>query len=454
MTVCCPRSRVAGQVEGHGTHRVAAQHRKELVGKAFVADSPNGRFVDGAAALNGKVLTAAECVGKNLLYTFGSGPDATTMHVHFGMAGRFSTHRLPGPPPTATTRLRLIHAASSTVALLSAMTVQHGGPELWAEKLAALGPDPLREDADPERLWASLKSTPRSVGLVLMDQACVAGVGNIYRAEILYKAGIHPELPGKQLSRTQFERLWHHTVDLMQRGFVTGSILTVDAAEKLTAPWSRRYVYNQSHCGRCGGGIRTWSMATRTVYCCDVCQPLPAKAEVTPARTQAMAAAGPARLFQSHCAPDGADTLLPSKMSVAQLRAALLAKGAPLPGKAGKTQLVAALLAVHGEAPGAQEVAAAAPVRAPPRPESAPAQLVVKMDSIRPGTAHLVMEMASAEDAALEKAEAGESGAVEHVALADDAADAVRKGAAGKRKAQGVLPFAQRKKGVAAAAKA
>jgi hypothetical protein len=337
------------------------------------------------------------------------------------------------------------------------MTVQHGGPELRTAKLAALGPDPLREDADPERLWASLQKTPRPTGLVLMDQGCVAGVGNIYRAEILYKAGIHPELPGNQLTRPQFDSLWWHTVDLMQRGFVTGSILTVDAAEKLPAPWTRRYVYNQSSCGRCGGGIRSWSMATRTVYCCEACQPLPSHVVVSQARTEAMAAAGPARLFQSHCAPDGADTLLPSKMSVSQLRAALLAKGAPLPGKAGKAQLVAALQAAHVGAPGdakaPTEVAPAVPAQAlAPRAVPPPALPAVKLGSIRPGTAHLFMEMASAEEAALEKAEAGESGAVEHVALADDAADAVRREAAGKRKAQGVLPFAQRRRGVSAKA--
>ena len=52
------RARVATtMVEGHGTHRVAASHRQALVGKAFVATSPNGRFVEGAAAVNGRVLT-------------------------------------------------------------------------------------------------------------------------------------------------------------------------------------------------------------------------------------------------------------------------------------------------------------------------------------------------------------------------------------------------------------
>jgi hypothetical protein len=92
----------AGQVEGHGTHRVAAQHRKELVGKAFVADSPNGRFVEGAAAVNGKVLTAAECCGKNLLYTFGSGPGSVTVHIHFGaFLPPCSRVRCSAPPDSA-----------------------------------------------------------------------------------------------------------------------------------------------------------------------------------------------------------------------------------------------------------------------------------------------------------------------------------------------------------------
>jgi formamidopyrimidine-DNA glycosylase len=67
-------------------------------------------------------------------------------------------------------------------------------------------------------------------------------VGNIYRAEILYKAGVHPEQPGYSISRHEFDVLWKHCVDLLQRGFKTGSILTVDAddAKELGKPWTRR----------------------------------------------------------------------------------------------------------------------------------------------------------------------------------------------------------------------
>ena len=97
-------------VEGHGVHRVAASARRHLVGKRFTATSPNGRFAHGAEVIDAKELKRVEAIGKNLFYFFNEsdGPEAHVMHVHFGMSGRFATHHaLPGPDPTATTRLRL-----------------------------------------------------------------------------------------------------------------------------------------------------------------------------------------------------------------------------------------------------------------------------------------------------------------------------------------------------------
>jgi formamidopyrimidine-DNA glycosylase len=69
-----------------------------------------------------------------------------------------------------------------------------------------------------------------------------AGVGNIYRAEILFKAGVHPEQPAHTVDRPTFDRIWAHSVALLQRGFVSGSILTVDPEEAkvLGKPWTRR----------------------------------------------------------------------------------------------------------------------------------------------------------------------------------------------------------------------
>ena len=88
---------------------------------------------------------------------------------------------------------------------------------------------------------------------------------------------MHPEQPANTVTREEFDRIWRHSVLLLQRGFLTGSILTVDDedAEKMGPPWTRRYIYNHSSCGMCSGRVRTWDMATRTVYACDTCQVRP-----------------------------------------------------------------------------------------------------------------------------------------------------------------------------------
>ena len=335
-------------------HRVAASARRHLVGKRFTATSPNGRFAHGAEVIDGKELKRVDAIGKNLFYFFNEadGPDAHVMHVHFGMSGRFSTHHtLPGPEPGATTRLRLESREHGICALLSAMTVELGDISLFQTKRAKLGEDPLREDADADRLWEKFTRSRKSVGLALMDQAMFAGVGNIYRAEILYKAGVHPEQPCADLPRSSFDEVWRHSVELLQRGFVTGSILTVDPdeAKTLGEPWTRRYVYNQRSCGRCGSAVKTWDIAARTVYCCEVCQPL-VKSETSNGASAAVRIKG-ARdhvPFVSHCAAESPGTLAaePEKLTVAKLKEILDSAAAwpeGLKRTAKKAELVAAV---------------------------------------------------------------------------------------------------------------
>ena len=244
-------------VEGHSVHRVAHAHRRRLCGKRFVATSPNGRFAAGAAAISGAVFFSIEAIGKNLFAWFkpADGSDVC-VHVHFGMSGAWATFdsaREEVPEPTATTRLRLEEVVAGggrgLVTHLSAMTVQHGiGSDLFESKRRALGEDPLRPDAQPLRLWEKVAKSRKGIGALLMDQSFFAGPGNIYRAEILFKAGVHPSIPGQDLTRNQFDAVWAHTVALLRRGYETGSILTVDPleAERWAQPSSRRrYIYNQ-----------------------------------------------------------------------------------------------------------------------------------------------------------------------------------------------------------------
>ena len=132
---------------------------------------------------------------------------------------------------------RLVLSNEKTVSHLSAMTVQHSNMEFYDAKRAVLGPDPLREDADFERLWRACgdpgtRGGKMAIGAVLMNQRMIAGVGNIYRAEICFKARVHPDQPAGTLGRLALERVWRHSVDLLGRGFKQGSILTVDEDDK------------------------------------------------------------------------------------------------------------------------------------------------------------------------------------------------------------------------------
>lgn len=367
-------------VEGHSVHRVAAMHRKRLVGKKFTASSPNGRFKEGADLINNKTFFRIEAVGKNLFAFFGNPKDeenVVVVHIHFGMAGNWAVYEDPtsAPEPSTTNRLRLEHA--DFVADLSAMTVQHGGMSLYADKRAKLGEDPLRDDADVEKLWRRVQTSNKSIGALIMDQSYFTGPGNIYRCEILFKAAVHPEKKGKDLEEDEFKRIWHHTVALLQRGYETGSILTVDPeeAKALGNPKMRRYIYNTSKCPRCGSSIKSWSINNRTCYACFRCQPMAASAEkivVTPMKDCVP--------FNSHCAREPAQTRLresgPERLTVKEIKAELVKLDVKWPTNAQKAKLV---------------------------------ELLKASEDTKPA-------FVSPEAAAAEKAAAGESLAVEHIA--------------------------------------
>ena len=64
--------------------------------------------------------------------------------------------------------------------------------------MASLGPDPLRRDADPSGSSTPCSASRKPIGALLLDQSVIAGIGNVYRAELLYLAGIHPDRPGRR----------------------------------------------------------------------------------------------------------------------------------------------------------------------------------------------------------------------------------------------------------------
>ena len=89
-----------------------------------------------------------------------------------------------------------------------------------------LGPDPLREDSDPQRFVDAVARSRSPIGVLLMNQDVIAGVGNIYRAEALFRAGQDPLAPGATVPREVVLELWQDLSDLMADGVRTGGIVT------------------------------------------------------------------------------------------------------------------------------------------------------------------------------------------------------------------------------------
>ncbi|MST31493.1 Fpg/Nei family DNA glycosylase, partial [Acidimicrobiaceae bacterium USS-CC1] len=131
---------------------------------------------------------------------------------------------------------------------------------------------PLRPDADGTAVWPRLARRRGPIGVALMDQSCVAGVGNVYRAEALWVHRIHPERPCATLSPEEWSGMWATLVTMLRAGLREGRIATVRPGDAV--PDGRtRWVYKQERCARCGGTVRRWDLAGRWAYACETCQP-------------------------------------------------------------------------------------------------------------------------------------------------------------------------------------
>ncbi len=129
------------------------------------------------------------------------------------------------PAPRGAVRLRLA-TATHTADLSGPTACELLSPAEKAAAVAKLGPDPLRNGARPGRAWEAIHASSTAIGQLLMNQDVVAGIGNIYRAELLFRAGIDPHKPGRDLTRAQWDALWKDTRALLRDGVRDGAIIT------------------------------------------------------------------------------------------------------------------------------------------------------------------------------------------------------------------------------------
>jgi endonuclease-8 len=260
--------------EGHTVHRQAAEHALRFGGRRVEVTSPQGRFAAGAALLDGRRLDSTEAYGKHLLLSFAG---EQLLHVHLGLIGKWEFGPTPAPAPRGAVRVRLV-TEGSYADLRGAMAVEVWSPDDKARLLARLGPDPLRRDAKEALAWQRIARSRLSIGRLLMDQEVLAGVGNVYRAELLYRARIDPHRPGRDVSRDEWLAMWRDLVTLMKAGLRAGRIVTTRPADRRrTSPVrseDAHYVYRRTGlpCRVCGTPVATELMAGRNLFWCPTCQ--------------------------------------------------------------------------------------------------------------------------------------------------------------------------------------
>lgn len=261
--------------EGHTIHRLAREHAKLLVGRQVRVSSPQGRFAAGAAVVDGRSVRRVEPYGKHLWYHFDGGE---LLHVHLGLYGAFVTGSLPAPEPKGALRMRM----TTDRAWLDLRGPTHCDLVTPVERRAVLdrlGPDPLRARADPDHAWARICRSKTPIGQLLMDQQTLAGVGNVYRAEVLYRAALSPFRPGRDVDKETWDVLWLDLVQLMRAGVRTGRIVTTERADRDRGSGTptredSHYVYRRDglRCRRCDTEVRTAVMAARNLFWCPSCQ--------------------------------------------------------------------------------------------------------------------------------------------------------------------------------------
>src|SRR5580692_9975262 len=290
--------------ESNEIHRWAERHYAAFGGRAVRVDGPQGRFTD-SDVIDGRKLQRVMAVGKHLGYDFGTD---RILHVHLGLQGDFTEGSGPLAEVRGALRLRMWNEAAVKRPAVPGVSKRHGwyseddgtghidpekvawvelrGPmdctvfsqEMWEKLLKRLGPDPLNGDG-AEKFIEKVKKSKKTIGELLMDQSVAAGVGNIFRAELLFRAKLNPFVPGRQVEQSTLRSIWRDAGVLMKAAMVDRRIVTTKAKDRphkkgQVLKEETHYVYRRQGrpCFVCGTEILTEVMAGRNLFWCPFCQ--------------------------------------------------------------------------------------------------------------------------------------------------------------------------------------
>ena len=262
--------------EGHTVHRIANSFNELFAGKKLTVDSPQGRFTASAKLISNRKLTKAWAIGKQMFLDF---DNDQTLRIHLGIYGKWRFVKLKnGELPEVQGQVRARFFTNKDMADLRGPTIcELIEPEKLTKIENRLGPDPLNPDDGSQfkRFQKNISGSKAAIGLLLMNQDVVAGIGNVYRAEILYRARINPHVPGNLLTPKQIKELWKDSVQLLALGVIHGVMLTRDGfLDEDPGKPDRHHVYkrNGEPCRKCKTNIVLEVMAGRKLYFCPNCQ--------------------------------------------------------------------------------------------------------------------------------------------------------------------------------------
>lgn len=214
----------------------------------------------------------------------GRGSSPVTLVGHLGMTGRMFLQPAAAPLPKHTVAALDL----GRVRFVFEDTRYFGRFNLDASSLAQLGPEPLSEEFTVDVFAAALRRSTQAIKVKLLDQTLVAGVGNIYASEALFRAGISPRRAANRLKRDQIARLRDTIRDVLREAIKCGSTIPLDfaagrdglfyygAATESGSPFyeERLLVYDRAgkSCSRCETPIRQFVQAARSTYFCPKCQ--------------------------------------------------------------------------------------------------------------------------------------------------------------------------------------
>lgn len=289
--------------EGNEIHRWAERHTAAFVDRRLnVLPGPNHRFSD-AHLVDGKKLRKVHAVGKHLGYEFG---DDLYLHIHLGRFGDFVEGCGALPEPKGALRAILQRAGKPSKSKEQPHNqrcyaddgTQPFPPEevdwcelrgptdcsvydakKWQALLDRLGPDPLADEPnghdDPKRAFDKILSKKATIAELLMDQTILSGIGNIYRAELLFRHRVNPFTPGDRMELKTLKAMWKDAIPLLRAGMVDRRIVCTrqkDRPSKQDPPprGEEHYTYRRhgKPCFVCGERIVRRDLAGRTLYWC------------------------------------------------------------------------------------------------------------------------------------------------------------------------------------------